>query len=60
MKKTELSSIRMCIVAAAIMFVVSQPPPFLAQTTPDQKATGAAEWKTVEDVFGFPGAVLEV
>ena len=58
MKKTELSSIRMCIVAAAIMFVVSQPPPFLAQTTPDQKATAAAEWKTVEDVFGFPGAVL--
>lgn len=58
MKKIERSSIPTCIVAAAIMLVVSQPPSFLAQTTAAQKSTEGAEWKTVEDVFGFPGAVL--
>lgn len=41
-----------------IMFVVSQPSPVLAQAAAGQKAAGTAEWKTVEDVFGFPGAVL--
>lgn len=42
--------------AAAIMLLVSPATTALAQTAGDQKAAG--EWKTVEDVFGFPGANL--
>lgn len=56
MKITKLSSSWTCTLAAVIMLVVSLPANAPAQTTGDQKAAG--EWKTVEDVFGFPGANL--
>ncbi len=56
MKNTELSWVRACTLAAVVMLVVSLTGTVPAQTTGDQKAAG--EWKTVEDVFGFPGANL--
>jgi hypothetical protein len=56
MKNAKLSSIRTCSVAVAIMFLVSLSTNLMAQTTGDQKVAG--EWKTIEDVFGFPGANL--
>src|SRR5260370_38581923 len=56
MKNAKLSSIKTCTLAAAIILLFSLPTNSPAQTTGDQKATG--EWKTVEDVFGFPGANL--
>jgi hypothetical protein len=55
MRITKLSSIRACALAAVIMLVVALPTAARAQTT---GATAAGEWKTVEDVFGFPGANL--
>src|SRR6202158_1979028 len=58
MKNTELLSIRTCALAAVIILLVSLPTTSLTQTTGDQKAAAAGEWKTVEDVFGFPGANL--
>ena len=58
MKNTKLSSIRTCTLAAVIMLLVSLPTTSLTQTTGDQKAAASGEWKTVEDVFGFPGDVL--
>src|SRR5258708_20806242 len=58
MKNTKLSSIRTCTLAALIILLVSLPTTSLTQTTGDQKATPAGEWKTVEEVFGFPGANL--
>ena len=42
--------------AAVIILLVSLPTISPAQAAGDQKAAG--EWKTVEDVFGFPGASL--
>jgi len=56
MKNAKVSSIRTCSVAVAIMFLVSLSTNLMAQTTGDQKVAG--EWKTTEDVFGFPGANL--
>jgi Domain of Unknown Function (DUF1259) len=56
MKNTKLSSIRTCPLAAVIILLVSVATTSLTQTPGDQKAAG--EWKTVEDVFGFPGANL--
>ncbi len=56
MKNTKLSLIASCTLAAAIILVVSLRTTSLAQTTGDQKSAG--EWKTVEDVFGFPAANL--
>jgi len=56
MKNIKLLSIRTCTLAVVIILLVSLPTTSSAQTTGDQKA--AAEWKTVEDVFGFPGANL--
>ena len=56
MKNTKLSSISTCTLAAVIILFASLPTTSPAQTTGDQKA--ASEWKTVEDVFGFPGANL--
>ena len=56
MRNAKLSSIRTCSVAVAIMFLVSLSTNLMAQTTGDQKVAG--EWKTIEDVFGFPGANL--
>lgn len=56
MKNTKLASIRTCTLASVIIFLVSLPTNSPTQTTGDQKAAG--EWKTVEDVFGFPGANL--
>src|SRR5450759_4293861 len=56
MKNAKLSSIRACTLAVAIIFLVSLSTNSPAQTAGDQKAVG--EWKTVEDVFGFPGANL--
>src|SRR6266700_7391217 len=56
MKNTKLSLIASCTLAAAIILVVSLRTTALAQTTGDQKSAG--EWKTVEDVFGFPPANL--
>jgi Domain of Unknown Function (DUF1259). len=58
MKNTELSSIGTCTLAVVIMFLLTLPTISLAQTRGDQKAPAAGEWKTVEDVFGFPGANL--
>jgi hypothetical protein len=49
MKNTELSSIRTCALAAAIILLVSLPTTSLTQTTGDQKAAAAGEWKTVEE-----------
>jgi len=56
MKNIKLSSIRTCTLTAVVIFLVSLSTTSPAQTTGDQKAAG--EWKTVEDVFGFPGASL--
>jgi len=56
MKNTKQLSVRTCTLAAVIIFLMSLSTPSQAQTPGDQKA--AAEWKTVEDVFGFPGANL--
>jgi len=56
MKNIKLSSIRTCTLTAVVIFLVSLSTTSPAQTTGDQKAAG--EWKTVEDVFGFPGANL--
>jgi len=56
MKNAKLSSIRMCTSAAVIILIFSISTNSPAQTTGDQKAAG--EWKSVEDVFGFPGANL--
>jgi len=56
MQNAKLFSIRTCTLAVAIFFLVSLSTTSPAQTTADQKAAG--EWKTVEDVFGFPGANL--
>jgi hypothetical protein len=55
MKDAKVSSIRMCKLAVIIL-LFSIPTSSPAQTTGDQKAAG--EWKSVEDVFGFPGANL--
>src|ERR1700694_4219362 len=41
---------------AVVIFLVSLSTTSPPQTSGDQKAAG--EWKTVEDVFGFPGANL--
>jgi hypothetical protein len=56
MRITKLPSIRACALAAVIMLLVSLPTSAPAQAMGDQKAAG--EWKTVDDVFGFPGANL--
>lgn len=56
MKNTKWASIRACALASVIIFLVFLPTNSPTQTTGDQKAAG--EWKTVEDVFGFPGANL--
>jgi hypothetical protein len=58
MKNRERSSIRTCVFAAAVIFLVSLPTISSTQTTAHPKAAGLGEWKTVEDVFGFPGANL--
>ena len=55
MKISKLPSIRTCTLAALITLLVSLPTTAPAQTT---GATATGEWKTVEDVFGFPGANL--
>ena len=55
MKNTKLSLVRTCTLAALIILLVSLPAISSAQTAGEQKP---AEWKTVEDVFGFPGANL--
>jgi Domain of Unknown Function (DUF1259) len=56
MKNTKLSSIRTCTLAAVVILLASLSTISPAQAMGDQKAAG--EWKTVEDVFGFPGANL--
>src|SRR6266446_7241933 len=56
MKNTKLSSIGTGTLTAVIILLVSLPTISPAQAAGDQKAAG--EWKTVEDVFGFPGASL--
>lgn len=56
MRNTKLSSIRSWTVTAAVIVLVSLITTSPAQVAGDQKA--AREWKTVEDVFGFPGANL--
>jgi Domain of Unknown Function (DUF1259) len=55
MNNIKLSLMNSCMLAAAIILVVSQCTTSPAQTTGDQKP---GEWKTVEDVFGFPPANL--
>jgi hypothetical protein len=56
MKNTKLSWVSAWTLAATIMLFASLTATVPAQTTGDQKTAG--EWKTVEDVFGFPGANL--
>jgi hypothetical protein len=56
MKNTKLLSVKTCTLAAVIVLFISLPTTSSTQTMGDQKAAG--EWKTVEDVFGFPGANL--
>jgi hypothetical protein len=56
MKCIKLSSIKASALAVAITLLISLPATSPAQTAGDQKAGG--EWKTVEDIFGFPGANL--
>jgi len=58
MKNERLSPTTVCSIAAVIVFLVGPPILCLAQTKTDQKAAMATEWKNVEDVFGFPGALL--
>ena len=58
MKNPKLSSIRTCAWAAIIILLVSLTTTSLTQTTGAQKVAAGEEWKTVEDVFGFPGANL--
>jgi len=55
MKNTKLLLIPSCTLAALIIIVASLLTTATAQTTGDQKP---GEWKTVEDVFGFPPANL--
>jgi hypothetical protein len=57
MKGTKRSLVNARSLAAVISLLVSLSTTSLTQTTVDQKAA-AGEWKTVEDVFGFPGANL--
>ncbi len=58
MKNEKLSPPTVCRVAAVIIFMVGLPIQCLAQTKANQKPAAATEWKNVEDVFGFPGALL--
>jgi uncharacterized protein DUF1259 len=58
MKNTRLSSIRACTFSVVIILLVSLSTISRTQTMGDQKAAPAGEWKTVEAVFGFPGANL--
>jgi Domain of Unknown Function (DUF1259) len=44
--------------AALVISVVCLPTTSWAQAKLDQKPAGAVEWKSVADVFGFPGDVL--
>jgi hypothetical protein len=56
-KNTKLSLVRASITLAAVIILLV----FLATTAPAQTAgdqKSAGEWKTVEDVFGFPGTNL--
>src|SRR5216683_377707 len=55
MKNSKLLLIPSCTLAALIIIVASLLTTATAQTTGDQKP---GEWKTVEDVFGFPPANL--
>ncbi len=55
MKNTKASLGKTCALAVATLLLISVSP---AQTAADQKPAPAAEWKSVEDVFGFPGANL--
>src|SRR5712691_13037010 len=58
MKNEKLSPPIVCRVAAVIIFLAGLPILCLAQTKANQKPAAATEWKTVEDVFGFPGVLL--
>lgn len=58
MKNAKLSWIKTCNLAVVIIFFVSLPTMAPTQTTGNQKEAAVGEWKTVEDVFGFPGANL--
>jgi Domain of Unknown Function (DUF1259) len=55
---TKRLSIRTCTLVGAITLLVCLPAIAQTQTAGDQKAAAAGEWKTVEEVFGFPGADL--
>ena len=57
MKNTKLLSISTRTLAGVVIFLVCLSVTSPAQTTGAQKAE-AGEWKTVEDVFGFPAANL--
>jgi hypothetical protein len=57
MKNRTLWSIRVCVsVAVIVLFCLTTISP--AQSKGDEKAAGAADWKNVEEVFGFSGANL--
>jgi hypothetical protein len=55
MKNAKLSPVTVLSIAAVIVFLIGLPIPSLAQTKAAQKPATDAEWKNVEDVFGFPG-----
>ncbi len=55
MKNTKVSLAKTFALAVLTLPLVSVSP---AQIAADPKAALAAEWKTVEDIFGFPGANL--
>jgi hypothetical protein len=58
MTNTRMPLINACSLAAVSILLVWLPKISPAQTKGDPKPTGAAEWKNVEDVFGFPGDIL--
>ncbi len=53
-----MKSIRLLMLLSALCLTQPLAAAPQAQTKGDQKPTAPAEWKKVEDVFGFPGDVL--
>ncbi len=58
MKKERLWLAITCSVSATIVLLLCLPIRLSAQSKEKQKPATAAEWKNVEDVFGFPGDML--
>jgi hypothetical protein len=58
MNNAKLFVVIVCSLAAAMGILLCPPMPSLAQTKVQQKPAVAAEWKNVEDAFGFRGVLL--